>query len=79
MEQPELKEVMSEFGKVVDMMILRDRMSGTHKGCAFVRFELEAEGNLALESLHGKRKLANVRTRHNTAPPSLAPRSVSVL
>ena len=66
MEQPELKEVMSEFGKVVDMMILRDRMSGTHKGCAFVRFELEAEANLALESLHGKRKLANVRVLATT-------------
>ena len=70
MEQPELTQVMAEFGKVVDTVILRNRMNGTHKGCAFVRFELEAEADLALESLHGKRKLGSVRTRH-TAPPSL--------
>lgn len=50
----ELRKVFSEFGEVVDAVIISDKYSGRSKGFGFVTFGTEEAASLAVEKMNGK-------------------------
>lgn len=57
MQEDDLKPIFSEYGQLYELLVLRDKASGTHKGCAFVTFcSLESAEN-AQRGLHGNKVL----------------------
>lgn len=57
MLEDELKKDFAPFGKILEIVILRDKLTGQHKGCAFVTFSSRSEGEAAINALHNKRTL----------------------
>ncbi|KAK9959199.1 hypothetical protein ABG768_011270 [Culter alburnus] len=53
LEEKDLKPLFEEFGKIYELTVLKDRFTGMHKGCAFVKFSSHAEAQAAINSLHG--------------------------
>lgn len=52
--QSDLEELFGQFGTVVSVNLITDRMSGRSKGFAFVEFEAEDAAQAAIEALHGQ-------------------------
>ncbi len=50
----ELRKIFSEFGEVVDAIVLSDKFSGRSKGFGFVTFATEEMAQSAIEGLNGK-------------------------
>jgi RNA recognition motif-containing protein len=49
-----LKQLFSQFGEVVDAVVITDRMSGRSKGFGFVTFSQEADAEKAAAEMTGK-------------------------
>jgi len=47
-----LRSLFEKYGVVTDIMVLRDRITGVHKGCAFVTFQNAEDADRATEELH---------------------------
>jgi RNA recognition motif-containing protein len=54
MEEAELTKIFSPFGAIKELIILRDRNSGMHKGCAFVTYNYRTAAVKAIEELNEK-------------------------
>lgn len=52
-----LRPIFSEFGTVGDVIIIRDRETGAHKGCAFVRMASITRADNAIRSLNNVKSL----------------------
>jgi len=52
--QDELSEIFSEFGEIVEVKLITDRMTGRSRGIGFVKFASEDHAAAAIEALHGK-------------------------
>lgn len=52
--QDELSELFSEFGEIVEVKLITDRMTGRSRGIAFVKFASDDQAAAAIEALHGK-------------------------
>ncbi len=50
----ELRKLFSEFGEVVDSMVIIDKYSGRSKGFGFVTFASEEMAKAAVEKMNGK-------------------------
>lgn len=50
----ELRKVFSEFGEVVDAVVISDKYSGRSKGFGFVTFATEEAASSAVEKMNGK-------------------------
>jgi len=50
----ELKEAFTGFGKVDSVNIIKDRFNNVSKGFAFVEMSVQAEAQAAIAGLHGK-------------------------
>jgi len=50
----EIKTAFSEFGEIVDAVIISDKRTGRSKGFGFVEFADEAAATKAVESMNGK-------------------------
>ena len=50
----ELRKIFSEFGEVLDAIVLSDKFSGRSKGFGFVTFATEEMAQSAIEGLNGK-------------------------
>jgi RNA recognition motif-containing protein len=60
-----LRDVFSEFGEVVDAVVISDRMSGRSKGFGFVTFADSAAAQAAIEKMHdsdmeGRKLVVNI-------------------
>lgn len=53
----ELRPLFQEFGTVGDVIIIRDRTMGAHKGCAFVRMKSITEADRAVRALNNQKTL----------------------
>jgi len=53
--------VFKEFGEIVEIVILRDRRSGMHQGCCFVKYAALASAQIAIQVLHNQRSLSPLR------------------
>jgi cold-inducible RNA-binding protein len=50
----ELRTLFSEFGEIVDAVVITDRGSGRSKGFGFVEFAKEEDAQKAIEGMAGK-------------------------
>lgn len=50
----ELRKVFSEFGEVLDAVVISDKYSGRSKGFGFVTFATEEAAKSAVEKMNGK-------------------------
>lgn len=63
--EDQLREMFSQFGEIVDLKLITDKMSGRSRGIAFVEFSKEEDANKAIEStnsteLDGRSIVVNV-------------------
>lgn len=49
-----LRELFSQFGEVVDAVVISDRMTGRSKGFGFVTFADDSAAEAAIEAMHQK-------------------------
>jgi len=52
--EDELREAFGQYGEIVDLKLIIDRMTGRSKGFAFVEFADEATAGAAIEGTNGK-------------------------
>jgi RNA recognition motif-containing protein len=52
--EDELREAFGQFGEIVDLKLIIDRMTGRSKGFAFVEFSDETTAAAAIEGMNGK-------------------------
>lgn len=50
----ELKSMFSEFGEIIDAIVITDRGSGRSKGFGFVEFAAEEDAQKAVDGMTGK-------------------------
>jgi cold-inducible RNA-binding protein len=50
----ELKQIFSEFGNVIDAVVITDRETRRSRGFGFVEFGSEDEAKKAIEAMNGK-------------------------
>lgn len=51
--EPELMTLFSEYGKVYDLSLAKDKYTGESKGFAFVEIKRSANANKAISALNG--------------------------
>ncbi|OUW48204.1 MAG: hypothetical protein CBD47_03305 [Synechococcus sp. TMED187] len=61
LEEDGVREVFKEFGEIAEVVILRDRRTGMHQGCCFVKFVGMASAQAAIQALHNQRSLPPLR------------------
>jgi len=61
LEEDGVREVFQEFGEIIEIVILRDRRSGIHQGCCFVKYGSVAAAQAAIQALHNQRSLPPLR------------------
>ena len=54
MTEEDLAFVFEPHGPILDLAIIRDRRSGSHRGCAFVTYESGEDAMKVVEEMHGK-------------------------
>jgi len=54
MNNDSFKQLFSEFGEVVEAVVITDRMSGRSKGFGFITFANEADAEKAVAAMHEK-------------------------
>jgi RNA recognition motif-containing protein len=59
MDEDTLIPYFAEFGPIIELTVIRDRLTKTHKGCAFVTYLQIASAHQAIEQLHDKIKLGH--------------------
>ncbi len=50
--EEDVRNLFAEFGEIVDLKLITDRMSGRSKGIAFVEFSTAEQAQAAIEGLH---------------------------
>eukprot|EP00117_Sycon_ciliatum_P024551 scpid64336/ scgid20582/ CUGBP Elav-like family member 6; Bruno-like protein 6; CUG-BP- and ETR-3-like factor 6; RNA-binding protein BRUNOL-6 len=55
--EKELQPIFSEFGTIVDLKVLKDRVTDHHKGCCFLTYENKDSADKAIKALHDVRQL----------------------
>jgi RNA recognition motif-containing protein len=54
MEEEELRPYLEKYGPLEDLVIIRDRLTGAHRGCAFATYSTKEAADQAVEELHNK-------------------------
>lgn len=54
MEEDDLRPVLEAFGPLEDIVIIRDKLTGAHRGCAFASFFSRDAAERAIAELHNK-------------------------
>ena len=52
--QEELQSTFGQFGTVTDAVVMKDKFTGRSRGFGFVTMSNAAEGQAAIDGLHGK-------------------------
>ncbi len=52
--EEELRDSFAQYGDIVDLKLITDRMTGRSKGFAFVEFADESMAQAAIEAMNGK-------------------------
>jgi len=50
--ETELRDLFEQYGKVVDVRVIRDRETDRSRGFGFIQFKDSAEAERAIEALH---------------------------
>lgn len=59
--EEEMREVFGAYGTVTDVMFLKNKLTGQHRGCAFVTFTSAEEANAAIAGLHDQHTLPGAK------------------
>lgn len=54
MHEDALRPLFQPFGSLLEVAVIRDRATGSHRGCAFVTFEHRGDGLACISALHDK-------------------------
>ncbi|KAJ4453698.1 putative RNA-binding protein BRN1 [Paratrimastix pyriformis] len=54
MTEQDLKPIFEPFGNILEVVVIKDKMSGQSKGCAFVVYSTKAEADNCMAGLHMK-------------------------
>uniref|UniRef100_A0A5K3FJC7 RRM domain-containing protein n=1 Tax=Mesocestoides corti TaxID=53468 RepID=A0A5K3FJC7_MESCO len=57
MNEVDIRPIFEEFGPISDILVLRDKLTGIHKGCAFITFCKRESAVRCQETLHEKKIL----------------------
>lgn len=68
--EDELREQFGQFGEIVDLKLIIDRMTGRSKGFAFVEFADEAAAASAIEGMNGKDNGGRAMVVNVARPPA---------
>ncbi|CAN0250389.1 unnamed protein product, partial [Discosporangium mesarthrocarpum] len=60
MDEEQLRPLFEQAGPIAHIMVIRDRQTDAHRGCAFLTYHSRAAGERAVEKFHNKLKLPNV-------------------
>jgi len=75
MLEDELRTLFIPFGNVVDSIVIRDRDTKAHKGCAFVTFSTREEAEACINGLHTKMTLPgmsnSIQVKYAGDPPKI--------
>jgi CUG-BP- and ETR3-like factor len=75
MEEKELRPIFEEFGPIYELTVLRDKLTGNHKGCAFVTFFRKLSADRAMDQLHDKKTLHGMTRPMQVKPAGTDARS----
>lgn len=67
-EAEQLRPVFEPYGEIQDLSILKDRVTGHHKGCAFVTFRDQTSALKAQDDLHDNRTLPGMSHKMQVKP-----------
>ena len=68
--EDELRQMFGQFGEIVDLKLIIDRMTGRSKGFAFVEFADEATAQAAIEGMNGKDNNGRAMVVNVARPPA---------
>ena len=54
LEETDLALLFEPYGRILDMTVIRDRRTGTHRGCAFVTYERGEDAMRVVREMHGR-------------------------
>ena len=57
-----LRPVFAEYGPIFELTVIRDKTTGTHRGCAFLTYCTKEAAEAASAALHNNYKLPNAQT-----------------
>ncbi len=72
--EDELRELFSEYGEVIKVSLISDRMTGRSRGFGFVEMATDAEARTAIEQLNGQDFLGRALTVNEAKPREDQPR-----
>ncbi|MDP3478176.1 MAG: RNA-binding protein [Desulfoprunum sp.] len=67
--EPELLELFSTYGSVIEAKLVIDQFSGRSKGFAFIEMSTRSEGHKAMEDLNGKEYKHRALVCNEAKPP----------
>ncbi len=72
--EEDVREAFSAFGKVGDVVILKDKFTGESRGFGFVEMQAKAEAEAAINGLNGKSFKGRTLTVNEARPKPERPR-----